>query len=94
MRTSLRALRHRVPGCYPYRYFVNKGGMMSYGPNVPHAYREVASYVDRILRGANAGDLPIQQPREFDVVVNLKTARAMGLTVPPWLLARADEVIE
>jgi putative tryptophan/tyrosine transport system substrate-binding protein len=88
------ALQHRLPACYPYRYFVVEGGLMSYGPNGAQVFRQAASYVDRILRGANPGDLPIQQPNAFELVINLKIAKALGLTVPPWLLARADEVIE
>jgi putative tryptophan/tyrosine transport system substrate-binding protein len=87
-------LEHRIPACYPYRYFAAKGGLMSYGPNGAQVFRQAASYVDRILRGANPGDLPIQQPNAFELVINLKTAKAIGLAVPPWMVARADEVIE
>jgi putative tryptophan/tyrosine transport system substrate-binding protein len=88
------ALEHRLPGCYPYRYFATAGGLMSYGPNGVQVFRQAASYVDRILRGAQARDLPIQRPTSFELVINLKTANALGLTVPPLMLARADEVIE
>jgi putative ABC transport system substrate-binding protein len=88
------ALQHRVPGCYAYNYFASEGGLMSYGPNGARMFVQAASYVDRILKGAKAGDLPIQQPNALELVINLKSAKTMGLTVPPWLLARADEVIE
>jgi putative tryptophan/tyrosine transport system substrate-binding protein len=88
------AQQNALPACYPYRYFATQGGLMSYGPNVPQAYRQIASYVDAILRGANPGDLPIQQPNTFELVINLKAANAMRVVVPPHLLARADEVIE
>jgi ABC-type uncharacterized transport system substrate-binding protein len=87
------APQQRLPACYPYRHFVGDGGLMSYGPDGVPVYRQAASYVDRILRGAHAGDLPIQQPNAFELVINLQTAKAMDLTVPTWLLARADEVI-
>jgi putative tryptophan/tyrosine transport system substrate-binding protein len=86
--------QHHIPACYPYRYFATHGGLMSYGPNGARVFRQAATYVDRVLRGANPGDLPIQQPNAFELVINLKTAKAMDLTVPAWLLARADEVIE
>jgi putative tryptophan/tyrosine transport system substrate-binding protein len=84
----------RLPALYPEREYADDGGLMAYGPSVPDNFRHAASYVDRILRGAKPGDLPIQESAKFDFVVNLKTAKALGLTVPPSILARADEVIE
>ena len=83
-----------VPSIYAGREYADDGGLMSYGANVPDNFRRAADYVDRILRGAKPGDLPIQRPVKFDFVVNLKTAQALGLTIPPAILARADEVIE
>jgi putative ABC transport system substrate-binding protein len=88
------AARYRVPAVYPWRYFVAAGGLMSYGIDDVELLRDAASYVDRILRGAKPTDLPVQAPTKYETVVNLKTAKALGLTVPPSLLVRADEVIE
>jgi putative ABC transport system substrate-binding protein len=84
----------RVPALYPEREYADDGGLMAYGPSVPAGFRQAAGYVDRILRGAKPGDLPIQQPVKFDFVVNLKTAKELGLTIPLSILARAEEVIE
>ncbi len=88
------AAQYRLPTTYPYRFFVEAGGLVSYGPNLVEGYRRAASYVDRILRGEKPGDLPVQAPTKYELVVNLKTAKALGQNVPPSLLARADEVIE
>jgi putative ABC transport system substrate-binding protein len=88
------AARHRLPAVYPYRLFVASGGLMSYGPNVVDDYRRAAAYVDRILKGEKPGALPVQVPAKYDLTINLRAAKAIGLTVPPSLLIRADEVIE
>jgi putative ABC transport system substrate-binding protein len=88
------AAHHRVPAVYPFRYFATSGGLMSYGTDVAEVFRRVAAYVDHILRGTRPGDLPVQAPTKYDLVINLKTAKALGLDVPSTLLARADEVIE
>jgi putative ABC transport system substrate-binding protein len=88
------ALGVRLPTIHGFREFVEAGGLMSYGPNFPHLHRRAADYVDKILRGAKPADLPVEQPTKFDLIVNLTTAKALGLDVPPALLARADEVIE
>ena len=88
------ATRHRLLAVYPYRFFVAAGGLISYGPHTVDQYRRAAGYVDRILKGEKAADLPIQAPTKYELTINLKAANAIGLDVPPTLLARADEVIE
>jgi len=83
-----------LPTMHGSRDFVEAGGLMSYGPNFPDMFRRTADYVDKILRGAKPGDLPVEQPTKFDLVVNLTTAKALRLEIPPTLLTRADEVLE
>jgi ABC-type uncharacterized transport system substrate-binding protein len=86
--------RHRLPAIFPLRYFATDGGLMSYGPDLVDQYRRAAGYVDRVLKGEKPAVLPVQKPTKYQLTINLKTAKALGLTVPPTLLARADEVIE
>jgi putative ABC transport system substrate-binding protein len=90
----LAAARNNVPAVYPFSDYARDGGLLYYGPDNVGTYRRAATYVDRILRGAKPGDLPVQFPTKFEMVVNLKTAKALGLTVPQSILLRADEVIE
>jgi ABC-type uncharacterized transport system substrate-binding protein len=94
IRINTLALAARLPTIHTYREGVEAGGLMSYGTNFPDLFRRAADYVDKILRGAKPGDIPVEQPRKFDLIINLTTAKALGLEVPPTLLARADEVIE
>ena len=86
--------KHRLPGIFELREFAEAGGLLSYDTNVADMYRRLATYVDKILKGAKPGDLPVEQPTKFELVINLKTAKALGLTIPPSLVGRADQVIE
>jgi putative tryptophan/tyrosine transport system substrate-binding protein len=88
------AVRHQLPAVYPVRVFAASGGLISYGPDLLDQNRRAASYVDRILKGEKPADLPVQAPVKYELVINLQTAKALGLEVPPTLLDRADEVIE
>jgi putative ABC transport system substrate-binding protein len=88
------AARLRLPAVYPSRHFITAGGLIYYGPDLIDQYRRTAGYVDRILKGENPADLPVQAPNKFELAINLKTAKTLGLTFPPAVLARADEVIE
>ena len=88
------AVQHKLPAIYSYRFNVAAGGLISYGPDLDDQYRGAAGYVDRILKGEKPGDLPVQAPTKFELVINLKTAKALGITVPLALLAQANEVIE
>ena len=88
------ATKHRLPVGYPWREGPDAGGLISYGPSIADLYRRAATYVDKILKGAKPGDLPIEQPTKFELIINLKTARTLGLTIPPALQVRADRIIE
>jgi putative ABC transport system substrate-binding protein len=88
------AAKNRLPTVFAFREYVDAGGLMSYGPDIADMYRRAATYVDKIFRGAKPGDLPLEQPTKFELVINLKTAKALGLTIPPSLLQRADQVLE
>ena len=88
------AAQHRVPAIFSYRQFVREGALIAYGPDTTDIFQRSASYVDRILKGANPGDLPVQAPNKFELAINVKTARTLGLDLPPTLLGLADEVIE
>jgi ABC-type uncharacterized transport system substrate-binding protein len=88
------AAKSRLPAIYPFRQDVEAGGLMSYGPDILDQYRRAATYVDKILKGAKPADMPVEQPTKFELVINLKVAKALGLTIPQSVLAQADQVIE
>jgi putative ABC transport system substrate-binding protein len=88
------ASRHKLPAIYPFRYYAEDGGLITYGPDPRDPMRSAASYVDRILKGEKPADMPVQAPTKYELIINLKTAKTLGLTVPPTVLARADAIIE
>jgi putative tryptophan/tyrosine transport system substrate-binding protein len=88
------AAKYRLPALYSHREFVEAGGLMAYGPSFAERFQRAATFVDKILKGAKPADLPVEQPTKFELVINMKTAKALGLTIPPSLLQRADQVIE
>ena len=88
------ALKHRLPTSFAFREYADAGGLVAYGVNFSSMFRRAAEYIDKILKGANPGDLPIEQPTTFELVINLKTAKALGLAIPPSLLLRADQVVQ
>ena len=88
------AAKHRLPSMHGWKEFVEAGGLMSYGPNRDESYKRIAVYVDKILKGAKPADLPVELPKKFELVINLKTAKQVGLTIPPHVLARAEKVIK
>ena len=88
------AAKNRLPAVYPYREYVDAGGLMSYGPRYTDLFREAATFVDKTLKGIKPADIPVQQATNFELIINLKTAKALGLTIPPSLLGRADEVVQ
>jgi len=87
-------MRHRLPTLHFFREGVEAGGLLSFGPDLPHIWRNVGKYVDKILNGAKPGDIPVEQPMKYELVINMKTAKALGLTIPQSLLVRADEIIQ
>jgi putative ABC transport system substrate-binding protein len=88
------AAKTKLPAMYPSRWWADAGGLLSYGPSLAYRWRLTTTYVDKLLKGAWPGDLPVQQPTELELIINLKTAKALGLTIPPTVLARADQIIE
>ncbi len=88
------AARYKLPAIYPFRFFAESGGLLAYGPDVSDQYRRAAAYIDRILKGAKPGELPVEQSTKINLSLNVRTAKALGLTVPPTLLARADVIFE
>jgi putative ABC transport system substrate-binding protein len=87
------AAKNRLPTVFPFRLYVDAGGLMAYGPDLADMFRRAATYVDKILKGTKPGDLPVEQPTKFELVINIKTAKALGLTIPQSVLGRADEII-